>query len=1735
MKHGVRGERMALGRITGPLLKKNLLRQGVDLAFETNLLYLDVNNGRVGIKTASPTHDLQVAGTTRTTNLEVTTRADIATFTIQGNTISSSNSTINLDPSGANPVVYQGTIVTGNLELYDHNIATTGTNTNLTISTTGSGQVNINSNVLINGDLHATGTITADGNIQLGDANTDGITFNADVTSNITPDVTNFYDLGAVDKTWRTVYSNNINTTNVTASSIIANGIDLILPPGKTYFVTTTGSDANAGVHENNPLASIKQALSLSTAGDTVYVYAGVYYEIFPLTIPAGVSLRGASIRSVLIQPTVGTIDKDAILLNGETTVEDISLTGFRYNSSNDTGYAFKFATGMTTTTRSPYIRNITVITRGVPSVSSIAGITVQSKAAINRIKAIIPDLVTNTAITRSSGNAETQNISLTASDGTTGTALQALIDCVTYVLDNGAATASLPAIVANAGLTTTPALLRAAAIISANMTFLKAEMVAFINVNYPTFWSSYSQAKCERDIGYILSGIQYDITHGGNERSIAQGIAYWQNPTSDPYGFDNGEAGRGAFLDGSVVNGNSKEAAGLFHSATFITPNQTAIRAINGVRIEWLNSFSYFANKGIWLQSGSSGFAGAGVTRLRINSKTGTWNVGNTVKYYDSDGTTLLASGTIASVVGNYVNLTGKCSGFETVTDRLGKTVNINGGAKLSTAQKKYGTASLALDGTGDYLTVASTPDFAFPSTISRLAKTITANGNAAVSATESKFGGSSIAFDGTGDYLSIATSTDFGFGSGDFTIEGWVYKNTASQMVLFDTRTSGSSQFSVYVESNAAGNLRLFVNGSYVLTSSNAVSTGAWVHVALCKSSGTTRFFINGVVSTNTYADSNDYGTSKPLVVGANYNGTTAFAGYIDEFRITKGLARYTATFTPSIAAFNADSDSKLLIHGDSTIIDDVGGTASDFTTEAWIYPTAGGAYQAIFDFRSTAIETAIFLGINTVNQVYLYVNGAITITTSATLMLNTWSHIALVRYNGTTKIYVNGASSGSAWVDLNNYGSSNPLHVGADYSGAYGFAGYVDDIRITKGLGRYTGVYFPPTSALVGDLFTVLLLNCNGANNSTAIVDNGVTLQDLRVYNGATLTGSASLINFADYGDFGAEFRSIGSACVYGTYGVYADGDGQGEGVIAYLISQNFAYVGTGKLSNNDPNDRIAANEVYHTSRAKIYYTSVDNEGNFKIGDAFFVNQKTGDVLFNGQSLSITSLSGITFSDGVNTTIITAQEIDTGNIRISGNTVESIAGDVNINAFSGNINLQNDTNISGNLITSGNLNVNGNTTLGDTSGDTINFVGGINTDIIPATTATYNLGNSITPLRWKNVYLNRAEIDGLVIDNNTISTTVGNDDLIFTANGTGRVYFPNNNVLLDQSLTITNDLTVTTGTTSVKNIGVTGTITQTGDINQTGNFTTSGLTQVTGNITGTGYLQLPIITISGNNISTTTTNTDLQLVANGAGNVVFEGIKVQDNNIQSTATNSNITLTPQGTGIVTVNSNQSLQIPIGTTGDAPGTPSVGMIRYSSTDSRYEGWTGTYWQQLSGVIDVAGATYITPELTPGSGDNTIRFYTAGAVRATLDAAKLATTVVETNNIRITGNTVSTVVPGTDINLTTSGAGGVRLGNLQIKNNTITNVVAGAITEFVETAGGYVRIGGRGGVVIPSGDTANDRPGLVETGMMRFNTVLQLVEIYNGVTWTSVAGSSGGITAAEATDLGIVTALLFG
>jgi hypothetical protein len=100
-----------LGRISGPLLAENLLRRGTDLAFETQLLYLDVTNGRIGIHTSSPTNELQVVGTARTTNVTVDTQATLASLTLFNNSIQNTIGGIIISPNqSVDPTVVINTL-----------------------------------------------------------------------------------------------------------------------------------------------------------------------------------------------------------------------------------------------------------------------------------------------------------------------------------------------------------------------------------------------------------------------------------------------------------------------------------------------------------------------------------------------------------------------------------------------------------------------------------------------------------------------------------------------------------------------------------------------------------------------------------------------------------------------------------------------------------------------------------------------------------------------------------------------------------------------------------------------------------------------------------------------------------------------------------------------------------------------------------------------------------------------------------------------------------------------------------------------------------------------------------------------------------------------------------------------------------------------------------------------------------------------------------------------------------------------------------------------------------------------------------------------------------------------------------------------------------------------------------------------------------------------------------------
>ena len=1269
---------MAVGRISGPLLKANLIRNGIDLAFETDLLYLDVNNQRVGIKNSSPQHELDVTGTSRVNNLTVTNQATLGDVVVQGNTISSNQTYLNLGT--LDNVVYQNKLIVDSLELEGNAISTRDSNANLEFRPNGTGTVEVLANMNVTGSLHATGDISADGNITIGDTSADTINFNAEVASNIIPDATNTYQLGTDPagggKQWSDVYVNNFNATSVTTTALTVNGIDLVLKQGNIIYVAENGNDTNDGDHPQAPYATIQKALSVATGGDTVHVYPGEYTEIFPLTVPVGVTVKGHSIRSVNISPTTATRYNDAFLLNGESTVEDLTIKDF-YSGGN-------------------YFTVTEVVNSDTFKVN--VGSTGQAHAYVSGGTVDFSDSTAAVNVTSATYNNVTGVLEIT-----TASPHDSYVGHSVFI---------------------------------SNLTF-----------------SCSGDNRIFPDNGYAFRfATDFQVTTRSpyirNITVLTKGTTL---TADDPRGFLSGDAGKGALVDGAYATAASREAAMLFHSVTFICPGVDGLVATNGARIEWLNCFTYFANRGLHAFDSAAGQAYDGKTRIRLSGVTGTFAAGNTVTFTSTDASSV-------------VNVT-----VESVDNDI-----------------------LVLDG-----------------------------------------------------------------------------KNT--DLLNFDTTPA-------------------------------SISNGA---------------------------------------------GATA-----------------------------------------------------------------------------TTIENV--------------------------------------------------------------------------------------DIR-----------------------------------------------------------------------DFGAEIRMIGSANVYGNFGLYGDG----EGVLVYAIGQNLAYIGNGKEVSNDTGSVVQANEVVELNGAQIRYSSVDHKGDFRVGDLFHVNQENGSVDFAVSSLNITLTDGVTFTNGGDTTFINGSRIDTGNIRISGNTIESTAGALNFVSATDQINLQNNVSVAGNIDVTGDVTIGGNITLGDSGDDNLQIVAGIASDLRPNTTSTHSLGTSTNT--WANLHVDEMFIDDLIVNTNYITTTNSNANLELRANGTGKVLIPTNDLQID------NDVKVD-GTATLSNTNITGTVTLIGGHTQTGDTNISGDVTVSQDLTIGAAAQFEEIKIDDNTITTTSSNADLELRANGTGNILIPNnnvvisndlqilgttsfvdltstgtitsaqfstgdIIIRENFITTTNSNSNLELRTAGTGkivvddltfndstitsssditltptdgVVDIDATGAVNLPSGTTAQRP-TAVAGQFRFNSELVRFEGYDGSNWIKLDGLQDLDGNTKITAELTPGANDNKIRFYINGSVVADIDASRFNTNRVTVDDIEIDGNRISSITTNTDLNLIANGTGQVKFENLGVTDSTIKNNVADAVTVFENTGNGYVKFDGSQGIVLPVGGNATRPTGA--TGMIRFNTDDSRVELYDGTTWVSVAGASGGISFAQAEEIAIEKVLIFG
>ena len=788
---------------------------------------------------------------------------------------------------------------------------------------------------------------------------------------------TEFVGIGSTQPSSRLDVLGNARISGILTASTLDGNLN---SPGKTYYVSANGSDANIGTNINRPFASLSYALGIATNGDTIEIQSGVFTETFPLTVPTGVTVRGKGLRATFIQPTAGTKTHDGFLLNGDTTVEDLTIGNFF-----EPGYGFKFAPGKKTTTRSPYVQRVTVLNKG----------------------------------------------SITSS--------------------------------------------------------------------------------------------------------------------SDPYGFDTPhnpsssyKAGRGALIDGSAVDVATLEAAMLFNECTFICPNNIALEMTNGARTEWVNCFTYFADKGIYAHDGTVGLGSTGYVRIKTTGFSGTTPTANDELYYfeaNPQTGTYAQVGTALSItkVGHGLTVGDRIfadftsgtatDGFYRVSGYVGiNTFEVTAPSATTSGNVSYKEALgfgtiRSYDSAVGLSSILSKGEGLFEIPTTRLGKTVTSYGNAQLSTNQKKFGTASLVLDGTGDYARCEGGTDFVF-SGNFTAECWIYPTSVT------------------------GSRHLFALGTE--------TTGRY-HLSL----------ESGVVTGNFYG-----------------NVSTTFGGSIS---------------------------------------------------------------------------------------------------------INTWTHIALVRSGSTITAYVNGTALGTTETNSSTINNTGQLTVGGDNSGSNAFVGYIDEVRISD-TARYTGTFTTATTQFNSDGSDKLLLHFDGVSGSVSFTDSSIPKQDIRWVRSGVGIATATKITLADYQQFGAEMRSIGSAVVFGNTGITADGPGVGLRMFAF----NFGHIGSGKDFTQDVSLVVQENEVLSTNNANVYFVSIDQGGDFRVGDAFYVNQESGTVNFGGQEFTINSLSDLNVTDGTNTTTITPTTLTVGNIQISGNDVTTTSGDIIINPSG-----ISSTRIEGDLTVTGTLN--------------------------------------------------------------------------------------------------------------------------------------------------------------------------------------------------------------------------------------------------------------------------------------------------------------------------------------------------------------------------------------------------------------------------------------------------------
>ncbi len=448
--------------------------------------------------------------------------------------------------------------------------------------------------------------------------------------------------------------------------------------------------------------------------------------------------------------------------------------------------------------------------------------------------------------------------------------------------------------------------------------------------------------------------------------------------------------------------------------------------------------------------------------------------------------------------------------------------------------------------------------------------AKTTVTSGSPAVDKISNLYG-SSIDFTAsstTGYYIS-GTQSDFTFGTGDFTIEFWFKPTTTSRQYITDFRnngsggTTGNKPFIIFADngSDSSGTWIRYGNDTsdpnFDLLGGNGLPTSnTWHHLAIVRSSGTVYGYLNGAL-TNSATDSRNYTDETSVVVGNAGAVTLNFDGSLQDYRVYKGVAKYTSNFIPASSnpdilpdtpsgvatktqltkitdgavAFTGGNKTNLLVPN-STDLDF--GTAN-FTVECYLYMNSygsTGSYPSFLSEYSSPGGSAswIFRARNT-GTVIWYSGGSNNESSTKPMVLGKWLHLAAVR-EGTgsnqMKVYVDGKLHLTT-TDATNYASGNGTCIGSqDTDNTNTIDGFVSNVRILKGTALYTSEFTPPSEPLTNVTNTKLLCcQSNKYSGHYTVCPTPGGINDGDIWSDSTLTITTA--GTTETGTLGAVFNA------------------------------------------------------------------------------------------------------------------------------------------------------------------------------------------------------------------------------------------------------------------------------------------------------------------------------------------------------------------------------------------------------------------------------------------------------------------------------------------------------------------------------------------------------------------------------------------------------------------------------